>query len=234
MLKSHRSSNTIRLELGAPTPPIAARVRSQSESLRRGSWSDGWFRKVFYAPRPEQTKHASMSLCLEMRLDLSSPVWLLARGTSMFPWRLPGCKMKLERVAPDPEIGMILVFRHGAKLYYHRVIERVSGSQWRTKGDTLIDSDEPVSNGDVIGRVSAVRRGNRVRELRPDHGAAWISRRLGRWFDRFGPSSGRLKRLGIRAAYLAVLLCAWPLRRLLARRDVDMAVTAACPGMKKD
>ena len=234
MFKSHRSGDAVRLEIGRPTPPDTTRIRSQSESRRLADWGGGWFRKVFYAPRPEQTEHASMSLCLAMRLDLAPPVWLAARGTSMLPWRVAGCEMKIERVGPEPEIGTILVFRQGAKLYYHRVIGRIGANQWRTKGDTLIDSDEPVSDGDIVGRITAVRRGNRVRAVRPDHGAAWLSQRLGRSFSRFGRSSRRIKRLGIRVAYLAVLLSAWPFRRLLAPRDFEPGITTAGQGAEKD
>ena len=175
-----------------------------------------------------------MSLGLAMRLELTAPVWLMARGTSMLPWRMPGCEMKLQPVGPALAIGEILVFRHGAKLYYHRVIERISPNQWRTKGDTLINSDEPVSDRDIVGRVTAVRRGNRVREVRPDRGAASLSRRLGRCFGRFGRPSGWLTRLGTRVAYLVLLLSAWPFRRLLARGELELDATAGAEAMGKD
>ena len=175
-----------------------------------------------------------MNLCFELQLDQGAQVWLEARGTSMLPWRIPGCEMKLERVGPELEIGQVLVFRRGARLYYHRVIERISRNQWRTKGDTLVEPDEPVSDSDIVGHVTAVRRGSRVREVRPDRSAAGLSRRLGRFFGRLGrPSEGRT-RLGIRVAYLAVLLSAWPFRRLLARRDLELSATAAVDAMKKE
>jgi hypothetical protein len=184
------------------------------------------FPHAIYAPRPAQTEHASLSISFAMQLDLAVPVWLLARGTSMLPGWLPGCKIKIEPVGTEPQIGMVLVFRQGAKLYYHRVIERIGRNQWRTKGDALIDSDEPVSDDDIIGRVTAVRRGNRLREVRPDRAAARLSDQLGRFFGRFAQSSWKPKRLALRVAYLAVLCSAWPFRQLLAGRGHNLnAVT---------
>ncbi|HUI07529.1 MAG TPA: S24/S26 family peptidase [Verrucomicrobiae bacterium] len=160
-----------------------------------------------------------MNLGLSLRMDLAAPVWLKAKGTSMFPWRIPGCEVRIEPAGPALEVGLIVVFRRGAKLYYHRVIKQVSSSQWQTKGDTLIDSDDPISDNDIVGRVTAVRRGNCVRAARPDADAAWLSDRLGGFFRRLGPSSGCVARFGRRALYLAVLLNAWPFRRLLARQE---------------
>ncbi|MGA2138651.1 MAG: S24/S26 family peptidase [Verrucomicrobiia bacterium] len=175
-----------------------------------------------------------MSLCLELRLDLASPVWLEARGTSMLPWRIPRCEVKIETAGPELEIGLIVAFRQGAKLYYHRVIKQVGKNRWRTKGDTLIASDEPVSRSDIIGRVVAVRRGNRVREVRPDRGAAWLSERLGCFFGCLGQSSGHLTHFGIRVVYLAVLLSTWPFRHLLARQEVGRGTEEAAHVIEED
>jgi hypothetical protein len=199
----------------------------------------GWIARLFsqaqYAPKPEQAEHAGLSLCFAMRMDLGTPVWLEAGGTSMLPGWLPGCKVKLAPVETEPEIGMILVFRHGAKLYYHRVIERIGRNQWRTKGDALLHPDEPVSTGDIIGRVTAVRRWRHVREVRPDPAAARLSLRLGHFFDRFDRSAGQPMRLALRMAYLGALLGGWPFRHQLTCRDLRMKSAAATINvMKKD
>jgi hypothetical protein len=195
----------------------------------------GWlFGHAVYARPPEQAEHASLSLCCAMRMELGAPFWLAARGTSMLPWRLPGCELKLDPLEFEPEKGLILVFRHGRKLCYHRVMERIGRNQWRTKGDTLIDPDAPVSDDDIVGRITAVRRGNRVREVRPDRSAAWLSHQLGSFFAGLGQPSGHRRRLGLRIAYLAILLSAWPFRRVLAREDREAGAAAGAKPMGAD
>lgn len=175
------------------------------------------FRRPLIAPRPQPEENAGVNVCLALQMELKPPVWLKARGTSMLPWRFPGCEVRIERVGTDLETGLIIVFRQGAKLYYHRVIEQLDRGLWRTKGDTLIESDTPVSHSDVIGQVTAVRRGSRVRGLRSDRGAALLSAGLGRWFSRFFAPDTRRRSI-VRLMYLAALLSAWPFRRLTARQ----------------
>lgn len=58
--------------------------------------------------------------------------------------------------------GDIIVFRYGGRLVAHRVVERVdcqNGIQWVTRGDSACGNDIPVSSDELLGRVTAVRRG---------------------------------------------------------------------------
>jgi signal peptidase I len=214
-------------------PPAWEQSDGPGENRLSARQGRGWFRRTFYAPRPPQGEHAGMSLCLELQLERQGQVWLAARGTSMLPWRLPGWELRFER-GLQPAIGAILVFRHGAKLYYHRAVERIGPDHWRTKGDTLLEADEPVSENDIVGQVTGVRREGRVCRVRADASAAWLSRQLGLYFGRPGRPSGRAGRLGRRAAYLIVLLSAWPFRRLLARGRLDARNPTPAPAMRKD
>ena len=185
---------------------------------RPGFWLKRLFQRARVVPHPDPTEHAGLTVSLALQMELNPPVWLAAGGNSMLPWPVPGYEVKIEPLGLPPEIGSILVFRRGAKLYYHRIVECLGPNRWRTKGDTLIESDEPVSDAEIIGQVTAARRGNRVWAVRPDAGAARLSDRLGRWFG--GP--GRPERLMLRRmqrlAYLAVLLSAWPVRGRFAQR----------------
>ena len=182
------------------------------------TWFNLLFRRARVAPAPNPTEHLGLNVSLALQMELKPPVWLAARGTSMLPWPTPSYEVKIEPIGSQPEIGSILVFRRGARLYYHRIVEILDSNRWRTKGDTLIESDEPVSDAEVIGQVTAARRGNRIWLTRPDPGAARLSDRLGRWFGGSGcPKQLRLWRWR-RLAYLAVLLSAWPVRGRFAHR----------------
>jgi len=232
MLVSNKYRNSSRLET---LKPVSAAVpRRGAEAGRFAGWIGWLLGCARYAPRPDQAEDAGMNLCLELQLELAPAVWLKASGTSMLPWRIPGCEVKLEPAGPDPEVGLIVVFRRGPRLYYHRVIERMTDKLWRTKGDTLIEPDEPVSQLDIVGCVTAVRRGNRLRTIRPDPGAAWLSARVGRCFGRLGQPVGKFRRVGLRAAYLAILLSVWPFRGLLVRHPCQPGASSTALRMEKD
>jgi hypothetical protein len=136
----------------------------------------------------------------------------------MLPWPKPGSELRIEPLGVGCGIGAIVVFRRGAKLYYHRVVEQTGPEEWRTKGDTVVHSDEPVMGEEIIGQVTARRRGTQAWTIEPDREAAWLSERLGRWFS--GTDRARPRQTGTlgRMVYLVVLLGAWPFRRMLAPR----------------
>lgn len=197
------------------SPGRAAAARTGAG--RPGFWFKRLFRRARVAPDPDPTEHAALNVSLALQLESKQPVWLAAGGNSMLPWPVPGYEVKIEPAGSGPEIGSILVFRRGAKLYYHRIVECLGSNRWRTKGDTLIESDEPVSDAEIIGQVTSARRGNRVWAVRPDPGAARLSDCLGRYFGGPGrPEHSMLHRVR-RLAYLAVLLSAWPVRGRFAQ-----------------
>jgi hypothetical protein len=79
--------------------------------------------------------------------------------------------------------GDIVLFTLDGRLVAHRVVERVSdqgSSYWITRGDSLSCNDPPVSQDQLLGRISAIQRGNR--RLVPrltlwSRTASWIIRR---------------------------------------------------------
>jgi hypothetical protein len=133
----------------------------------------------------------------------------------------------LEPAGPKLEPGAIAVFRHGPKLYYHRVLGQTGPDQWQTKGDTLLTPDPPVNREDLIGCVTAVRRGEHVRAIEPDPGAAGLSRILGKRFSRFQARTSGVPRGLIRFIYLCVLLPLWPWRRVFAARQLEQPMQGA-------
>jgi hypothetical protein len=181
-----------------------------------------WFRRLFcrarITPLPNPLEHAAINVSFALQMDLKSSVWLAAGGISMLPWPTSGYEVKIEPIASEPVIGSIIVFRRGAKLYYHRIVECLGANRWRTKGDTLIESDDPVSGTEIIGQVTAARRGKREWAVPPDYGAAQLSARLGRCFG--GPDRQELSKRHriLRLVYLAILLSVWPFRGWFAHR----------------
>ena len=218
MPRHREASNTASLESSRPSP-------------ERG-WPHG---STTQSVLPDPAEHSQINLYFALQLEQTGFVWLKARGTSMLPWAIPGCELKIEPVGPELESGLIVVFRQGHKLYFHRVIERINSQHWLTKGDALVYPDLPVSNPDILGYITAVRRGNRIRSIRPDRDAACLSLRLGHWFGRpDGQPVGRFKRRTLRLVYLLALFGAWPFRRYLTRADLNLCQRSTRPKADKD
>lgn len=92
-------------------------------------------------------------------------VRLRVHGGSMWPWLRPGDELHVQRddfsrLSP----GAIVLFTRDSRLFAHRVIRRATApgqQQLITKGDTLSSADTPVSETEFLGRVVALRRGER-------------------------------------------------------------------------
>lgn len=64
--------------------------------------------------------------------------------------------------------GDVIVFRRRGTLIAHRVLsifESDTGSIFVTKGNNIPHFDPPLSNSEIVGRVLAVKRGNRYTSL---------------------------------------------------------------------
>lgn len=98
--------------------------------------------------------------------------WVRIEGVSMKPLLVPG-----DHVMVEPPCGMLsrgdVVVLAGpqahpgrpAPLLTHRVhrVEATNGGRWlRTKGDCTWGWDSPVPEAAIIGRVTAIRHGERV------------------------------------------------------------------------
>ena len=89
----------------------------------------------------------------------------------MWPWLRPEDEVLIraddfERIAP----GRIILFARDERLFAHRVLRRAPnsdgcGQYLITKGDTLATADAPVREEEFLGRVVAIRRGERELSL---------------------------------------------------------------------
>ena len=130
-------------------------------------------------------------------------------GGSMTPWVRDGDILTIGKVDPGRlRIGdVVFCRRSGGTALAHRLVRRTTGGRapfFVTRGDARWDEDEPFTAGQVLGRVSDVRRGARywhldflqwrvlalvwVRLFPVPQYVAWLGhrvlRRAWRWFDR--------------------------------------------------
>ena len=111
----------------------------------------------------------------------------------MLPSVWPGDTLVVERATSDTlSEGDIVVFGRGPRLFAHRVVAKTSAgceptaraAEIVTCGDALRHPDQPVSENELLGRVSAiVRNGKRIEPRRglrfAGRAAAAVIRRSG-------------------------------------------------------
>ena len=133
------------------------------------------------------------------KLDLAAEVLraggrlrLQALGNSMLPSIWPGDVLCIEHKRGEEIVpgDIVLVARDG-RFFIHRLIKKYE-SRWITRGDSLPQSDPPVEEIQVLGKVATIHRKGRA--VCPN---------------------GRVSPL---AAVFAALLCRWDLLRNLALR----------------
>ncbi|HUK52685.1 MAG TPA: S24/S26 family peptidase [Candidatus Binatia bacterium] len=114
------------------------------------------------------------SLDQRIRLELAAElllrgerISLRVQGASMLPSLFPGDVLTIRRCDPREIVaGDIVIFRREGLCIAHRVSERMTGStacRLRTRGDALRNCDPPVSESEVLGRVTHVERNGRRR-----------------------------------------------------------------------
>lgn len=87
---------------------------------------------------------------------------------SMLPMIRSGDFLLVEPDCANIRRGDIMVFRFGHELVTHRVIslkDEESGLWYVTKGDNRLWADPDVAASEIIGRVLAIKRGNRHFDL---------------------------------------------------------------------
>jgi signal peptidase I len=98
-------------------------------------------------------------------------VVLRAVGGSMGPWLVPGDILIVQQTEPQKIMcGNMIVFLQDERLIVHRVIAKLgvgaSGElSWKTKGDSAPQTDPPVLENELLGRVSSIERAGRSRSL---------------------------------------------------------------------
>jgi signal peptidase I len=127
---------------------------------------------------PSQVMSNALDLLAGNLQEFSLPV----QGNSMLPLIREGDLLLVRQSADDLKPGEILVFRQGDQLVAHRVLtiyQPMAGSvDYLTKGDHAMAPDPPISKKQVVGKVAAIRRGDRQMRL-DGPGWAWVNRGIG-------------------------------------------------------
>lgn len=117
-------------------------------------------------------------------------VRLRAFGSSMLPSLWPGDILTIESAAcQSPVPGDIVLVLRDQRPFIHRLEEKqdCDGSlRWITRGDAVPQSDPPVADSAVLGRVTCIQRNGRI--IVPCRRLSWATRVLA-WalchWDRF-------------------------------------------------
>lgn len=116
------------------------------------------------APIPPDTLKAALDLWGQAGESHYIPV----RGMSMLPLLRDGDHLLLAHGNRDIRRGDIVVFQRSDGLIAHRVLQVLESENGRalvTKGDHLSTPDPQISTEELLGRVLAVRRGERQMRL---------------------------------------------------------------------
>ena len=122
----------------------------------------------------------------ENKLDLAAEVLsaggvirLRALGASMLPSIWPGDVLTIENKPGEEAVpGDIVLIARDSRFFIHRLIEKQAAC-CITRGDSLPHNDPPVSQGQLLGKVSAIHRGKKVIVPNPrvslwDRTLAWM------------------------------------------------------------
>lgn len=103
-------------------------------------------------------------------LRSSGTLRLQVMGWSMLPSIWPGDTLVVDSVDRDGvSAGDIVLFGRDRRLFAHRVVSKTSNSpeQILTRGDAMSAPDSPVSDDELLGKVSAVLRNGKCVGPRP-------------------------------------------------------------------
>jgi signal peptidase I len=93
-------------------------------------------------------------------------VRLRAFGSSMLPSLWPGDVLTIEGISCQaPVAGDIVLILQNQRPLVHRVKEKRDCDgclQWITRGDAVPQSDPPVADAELLGRVSFIQRNRRI------------------------------------------------------------------------
>jgi signal peptidase I len=113
---------------------------------------------------PPETLRAA----LELWSQAGEAHYISLRGTSMLPLLQDGDQVLVTHKPGSIRTGDIVVFQRLDGLVAHRVLRVfVSGDKriLRTKGDHVLGLDTPIADGEVVGSVLEVQRGDRSMRL---------------------------------------------------------------------
>jgi signal peptidase I len=95
-----------------------------------------------------------------------------ATGWSMLPSVWPGDTLMVDRVSGDQvHVGDVVLVGRDGRLCAHRVVSRSENKEnpiWITQGDAMAAPDRPVTESELLGRVSYLVRAGRLIAVRPE------------------------------------------------------------------
>jgi signal peptidase I len=108
--------------------------------------------------------HLSHTLLKEIGFRLlaeGTTIRVKAEGFSMYPCIKPGSILHIEPVEPDYQLlpGEIIAWKRESGFVVHRLVriyERENMKYFVTRGDSIMDEDEPVLSEQIAGRVIKV------------------------------------------------------------------------------
>ncbi len=138
------------------------------------------------ASSAEAVHEIKVDLAAEV-LGTGSRIRLRAFGTSMLPSIWPGDVLTIAPyIAAEVAVGDIICVRESDRLIIHRLIgsqEVSSGSCgerevfWITRGDSAKGEDSAISERQILGHITAIRRNGRW--IRPSRRLSPLARRCG-------------------------------------------------------
>ena len=94
---------------------------------------------------------------VQVLLAREGGAWVRAASSSMSPLIRPGDQLRLGALERGRvRAGTIVAFRRAGALIVHRVLDDTPAGLV-TKGDALVDADEPISTRELLARVTAIR-----------------------------------------------------------------------------
>ncbi len=104
-------------------------------------------------------------------LRASGTLRLQVTGWSMLPAVWPGDTLMVEQATlSSVSLGEIVLFVRDRRLFAHRIVassRRDGGQQLVTKGDAMPSQDAPISEAELLGKVSSIVRNGRSIEPSP-------------------------------------------------------------------
>jgi hypothetical protein len=123
-------------------------------------------------PRPEE-------VAALLRASARDSVWLPVNGTSMLPTILAGSEVRVVARARRPRIAEIWAFCDtNGTIVVHRYRKQDADGRSLFRGDNQKWRDDPVAPDRLIGLVTHVREGGKVRRFAIRSRFGWIVDRL--------------------------------------------------------
>jgi SOS-response transcriptional repressor LexA len=109
-----------------------------------------------------QDEKAQMKLkdLSEELLNDGYAIRIKASGLSMFPSIWTGDRITISP-QKDVTIGDVIVFNRGGQIVAHklvRVFEKESIRYYQTRGDSSFRLDQPITAGEILGKVTGIKR----------------------------------------------------------------------------